>query len=45
MNLNLRELTFFGTRICEPLDEDFQAWLDGIYDLQSSDIICPPEDH
>ena len=42
MNLNLRELTFWGTDVCEPPDEDFQAWLDGIADLQSSEIVCTP---
>jgi Leucine-rich repeat (LRR) protein len=43
MNLNLRELYFFGTRVCEPTDEAFQAWLDGIDDLQSTGIVCAPE--
>jgi DNA-binding SARP family transcriptional activator len=40
MNLNLRELTFFGTDVCEPADEAFQAWLNEINDLQSSEIVC-----
>jgi len=40
MNLNLRELTFFGTDVCEPPDEDFQAWLDTIDNLWSSEIVC-----
>jgi DNA-binding SARP family transcriptional activator/Leucine-rich repeat (LRR) protein len=45
MNLNLRELTFWGTDVCEPPDEDFQAWLDTIDELWSSDILCPPENY
>jgi DNA-binding SARP family transcriptional activator/Leucine-rich repeat (LRR) protein len=44
MNLRLRQLTFFGTEVCEPADEAFQAWLAGINDLQSSQIICVPEE-
>ena len=43
MNLNLRELTFWGTEICEPTDPEFQAWLEGIHDLGSSEIVCNPE--
>jgi Leucine-rich repeat (LRR) protein len=42
MNLQLRELTFFGTQVCEPVDEDFQIWLKSIHDLKSSEIICKP---
>jgi len=42
MNLNLRELTFFGTDVCEPANDAFQVWLDGIDDLLSTDEICPP---
>jgi len=40
MNLNLRELTFFGTEVCEPLDEDFQIWLKNINNLTSNEIVC-----
>jgi DNA-binding SARP family transcriptional activator/Leucine-rich repeat (LRR) protein len=42
MNLNLRTLTFNGTRLCEPAGEAFQSWLEGIDDLQSSQINCTP---
>jgi len=42
MNLNLREFTFWGTDVCEPTDEAFQAWLDTIGELQSSKNICSP---
>ena len=43
MNLNLRELTFFGTRVCEPDEEAFQAWLEGIDDLNGTEVVCEPE--
>jgi hypothetical protein len=42
MNLNLRELTYFGTGICEPANEAFQAWLDDIYELHGTDVVCDP---
>ena len=45
MNLNLREFTFWGTDVCEPADEAFQVWLDSIDDLQSSEIVCSPEEY
>ncbi len=45
MNLNLRELTFWGTDVCEPKDEAFQAWLDSIGELQSNEVVCPPESY
>jgi Leucine-rich repeat (LRR) protein len=45
MNLNLRELTYFGTGVCEPADEAFQVWLDTINDLQSSGNVCPRQDN
>lgn len=40
MNLNLRELTFFGTDLCEPPDEAFQTWLKSIIELNGSGIVC-----
>jgi hypothetical protein len=40
MNLNLRELSFFGTRICIPADPNFQAWLESIEEVQGTEISC-----
>ena len=45
MNLNLRQLTFWGTDICEPTHDAFQAWLGEIEDLESSEIICIGENN
>ena len=42
MNLNLRELTYFGTDVCEPPDEAFQTWLKSINEMNSSGIPCEP---
>ena len=36
----LRWLTFHGTALCAPLDEDFREWLDGLSEWRGSD--CPP---
>ena len=40
MNLDLRSLTYFGTSVCEPADEAFQAWLGDILDLQGTQVPC-----
>lgn len=42
MNLNLRELTFFGTDLCEPPDEAFHIWLKSINELNGSGVVCEP---
>jgi DNA-binding SARP family transcriptional activator len=39
-NINNQHFRFDRTSLCEPPDEDFQAWLDGIVDLHSSKIVC-----
>ena len=39
-NLNLGIFHFEETGLCEPPDADFQAWLSGIGDLQSTGVIC-----
>ena len=44
LNLNLRELSYFGTKLCEPDDEAFQAWLETIRDLQGTNIRCATMD-
>lgn len=42
MNLNLRQLTFWGTELCEPADEDFQAWLNSIKEANGTKMVCEP---
>ena len=37
---NLDTLWFHDTDLCEPPDAAFQAWLDGISDLNSTGVIC-----
>ncbi|MCP4165038.1 MAG: hypothetical protein GY759_03980 [Chloroflexi bacterium] len=39
-HLNLNTFGFQETELCEPTDEDFQAWLDGIPDLRRTGISC-----
>jgi hypothetical protein len=43
MNLNLRELTFFSTEVCEPPDEAFQVWLASIDELDGTGVVCERE--
>ena len=40
LNLNLRELTFWGTDMCEPPDEAFQAWLESIDEMEGTNVVC-----
>ena len=39
-NLNLMNFRFEETDLCEPPDAGFQAWLDSIDDLRSTNVIC-----
>lgn len=44
--INLSNLTFFhflNTDLCEPTDAAFQAWLDGVQDVFSPDLLCQDE--
>ena len=40
-NLNLTMFWFNGNNLCEPQDAAFQQWLDGIQDLQRTNVLCP----
>jgi DNA-binding SARP family transcriptional activator/Leucine-rich repeat (LRR) protein len=40
MNLNLRELTFFGTEVCEPANQAFQDWLESIDEMNGTNVVC-----
>lgn len=40
MSLNLSTFNFSDTILCEPLDAAFQAWLDAIDELQSTEVKC-----
>ena len=40
MNVNLRELTFFGTDVCELPDQVFQAWLASIDEMKGTNAVC-----
>jgi len=44
MNLNLRELKFFGTDLCEPIGDDFRTWLDSIDSMEGTQVMCGSED-
>ncbi|MEA3348992.1 MAG: sortase [Chloroflexota bacterium] len=37
----LNRFFFHATDLCEPADAEFQAWLDGINHVSSTDVICP----
>lgn len=44
--INLTNLTFFHfleTDLCEPTDAAFQAWLSGVQDVFSPDVLCQDE--
>jgi len=43
MNLNNQTFYFEGTDLCEPPDAAFQEWLNSIYDLQSTQVLCQSE--
>jgi hypothetical protein len=38
----LGSLYFHDTQLCEPDDPVFQAWLAGVGDMQSTDVLCAP---
>lgn len=37
---SLQEFTFFNTGLCEPVDDDFQAWVTTVPDVQSTEVDC-----
>ncbi|GAK59692.1 hypothetical protein U27_06677 [Candidatus Vecturithrix granuli] len=37
---SLERFIFYNTNLCEPQDAEFQAWLTGIEDMQSSGLAC-----
>jgi hypothetical protein len=41
VNLDLKELTFDHTDVCEPANTDFQAWLHTIRRLRRTGVLCP----
>ena len=40
--LSLAELRYAGTELCVPVDESFQAWLDGIVSHEGTGVECAP---
>ena len=40
--LALDELHYEGTELCEPADDSFRAWLDGVKSHRGTGIECPP---
>lgn len=36
----IETIWFDDTDLCEPPDDDFQDWLDGIEDLTSTGVVC-----
>ncbi len=41
-HLDLDEFHYDGTELCEPADDDFRAWLDGIASRRGTGIQCAP---
>ena len=41
-HLDLDEFHYDGTELCEPADDDFRAWLDGIGSRRGTGIQCAP---
>ncbi|MYA64704.1 MAG: hypothetical protein F4Y21_08655 [Gemmatimonadetes bacterium] len=42
VNLSLRVLHYAGTDLCEPADDGFQEWINGIDSYNGTDVECPP---
>jgi Leucine-rich repeat (LRR) protein len=40
--VNLNQFDYNGTGLCEPYDEDFQVWLNGIGSSAGTNVTCPP---
>lgn len=43
MNLNTQSFHYEDTYLCEPPDPAFQEWLNGIYDLLRTGVLCQSE--